>query len=150
MTAQDILKRLQQRYGPPQWLAFPEMKVSTGYSRGLQRIDFFAMHSHPSKGFERRAFEIKVSRADFNTELRKPQKRRPALMLVNRFYFIAPVGIVPVEKLPIDAGLVEIRDSGIMQIAVEAPWIDTEPPTWGFVAALIRRVQSDKRTSDVQ
>lgn len=139
-TAAGILARLKKRYGQPQWLGFDELVVSTSYTRGLQRIDYWTMNTYPSKGYHRIAFEIKISRGDFTRELRTPWKRRPALLLANEFYFVAPSGIVPPAKLPIDAGLIELKDNGGMRVTSPAPWIDTEPPSWGFVAALIRRV----------
>ena len=140
MTANDLLALLRRKYSPPLWWSFDELRISAGHSHGEQKIDFWVMHSHPSKDFMRLGFEIKVDRGDFNRELLKPEKRRPALMLCNRFYFVAPEGVVPIEKLPIDAGLIEPHLHGRgLRIVHEAPWIDTSPPPWGFVVALLRR-----------
>jgi len=152
IMASEILTRLRERYSPPTWLAFPEMRISTGYKRGEQRIDLWAMHTYPSEAYKRVAFEIKTSRADFSTELRKPAKRRPALLLANLYYFAAPKGVVPVDKLPIDSGLLELHygpTGGLFcRETVKAPWLDTEPPTWGFVAALIRRMEKMAREEE--
>ncbi len=146
ITAVDILKLLRERYPPPEWLTFDELRISTGYTRGEERIDFWAMDTYPAQAFKRIAFEIKVSRNDFSAELRKPAKRKPALLLSNQFYFVAPVGVIPVDRIPIDAGLMEakVMPAGhtALEIIVKAPWLDTEPATWGFVAALIRRTHS--------
>ncbi len=143
ITAEEILTRLQERYSSPEWLTFAEMRISTGYTRGEERIDFWVMNTYPALAYHRIAFEIKVSRSDFSAELRKPAKRKPALLLSNQFYFVAPAGVIPVERIPIDAGLMEVKHtpSGHMSLKVKskAPWLDTEPPTWGFVAALLRR-----------
>lgn len=155
LTAGDIVAMLYERRNgtpkrgrekTPEWLTFDELRVSSGYTRGEQRVDFWEMNTYPSNNYERNAYEIKISRSDFSAELRKPQKRRPALMLSNRFYFVAPAGIVPIEKLPIDAGLIEVVEKpyGLtLKKTVEAPWLDTEPPPWGFVASLIRRVDRE-------
>ena len=140
LNANDLLQLLRRRYSAPLWWSFDELRVSAGYSHGEQRLDFWAMHSYPSKSFQRLGFEIKVHRSDFTRELQKPEKRRPALLLCNRFYFVAPVGVVPIEKLPIDAGLIEpYRNGRSLTVVHEAPWIDTSPPPWGFVVALLRR-----------
>ncbi len=148
MNAADILARLQSKYCPPEWQSFAEMCVATGYTRGEQRLDFWTLSTYPGRNHTRLGFEIKVSRSDFAAELRKPAKRRPALLLVNRFYFIAPVGVVPIEKLPIDAGLIEVLESGIMKTRCEAPWLDTEPPTWGFLASFLRRIKTAEAEKD--
>ena len=146
ITADDILTLLRERHPHPEWLTFDELRISTGYTRGEERIDFWAMDTYPSQGYKRIAYEIKVSRGDFSAELRKPAKRKPALLLCNQFYFVAPSGVIPVDKVPIDAGLIEakVTPAGHISLKVtsKAPWLDTEPPTWGFVAALIRRTRS--------
>ena len=52
--------------------------------------------------------EIKVSRADFLAEIkRKPLKRRAGLRLSNESYFVAPKGIIEIDELPPEAGLLE-------------------------------------------
>jgi hypothetical protein len=143
MTAAEILHRLRARYSEPEWLCWAELRIATGSKRGERRIDFFALNTYPSKSHERIACEIKTSRADLRRELRTPEKRKPALLLANRYYIVAPVGVIPVESLPIDAGLIECHESGLTKIKSEAPWLDTEPPTWGFVAALIRHTRHE-------
>lgn len=146
ITASDILTLLRERHPQPEWLGFDELRVSSGYTRGQQRMDFWTMDTYPSAAFHRIAYEIKVSRSDFSAELRKPAKRKPALLLANQFFFVAPKGIVPAEKLPIDSGLIEAcrMKAGhlVLKKVVEAPWLDTEPATWGFVASLIRRCKT--------
>ena len=155
ITASDILAILQERRIPArdrrnavEWIGFPEMRVSTGYDRGEQRIDYWEMNMYPGESYKRLGYEIKVSRSDFASELKRPQKRRPALMLCNRFYFIAPAGIVPLDKLPIDSGLIEVKRQPAGHLSIrtvcEAPWLDTEPPPWGFVASLVRRAMKEQ------
>lgn len=45
----------------------------------MSRVDAFAMHHHPSKNNRRRAYEVKISRADFLRDIRQPLKHRAAL-----------------------------------------------------------------------
>jgi hypothetical protein len=146
ITAKDIVKLLRERHKQPEWITVDELRVSTGYTRGEERIDFWAMDTFPSQAFKRIAYEIKLSKSDFQSEIRKPAKRKPALLLSNQFYFVAPAGIIPVDRIPIDAGLMEVTVSSeghtYLKVVSKAPWLDTEPASWGFVAALMRRAHS--------
>lgn len=91
----------------------------------------------------------------FFPELRR--KRRHALRLSNEFYFAAPRGPIKPEELPADAGLIEVTpvemhlplagmrrdDNATSRTTVAAPWRDTIPPTWRFLAAVARRAQRE-------
>ena len=94
------------------------------------------------------AVEIKISRDDFRRDLRSPLKQRRARMLGNQFYFAAPNGLLMADDLPIWAGLIEVLVSevvgrNIANIVVPAPYFDSSPPTWSFVASLVRRLKKD-------
>ena len=127
-----------------QYAVFEELRVGTGYGRGVeQRIDLWAMGLWASDGYARHAFEVKVTRSDFLAEMKDPLKRRPALLYSNLFYFAAPAGLIKPEELPPEAGLMEVGDWGrgfSAVIIVDAPWFDPPPPSWRFFAAIARRV----------
>ncbi len=143
LTASDIIVALHKHYSYGDWLAFAELRVGTGFGKDAeQRLDFWAIESIPSKRFRRVAYEVKVSRSDFLNELKKPLKRRRALLLSNEFYFITPPGLVRDGELPVEAGLAEVDEHGI-HIKHGAPWRDTSPPTWQFLAAIVRRAKRD-------
>lgn len=148
-TAADIVSTLDDHYRSGDWLTFAELRVGTGYGKDAEtRLDYWAMDAIPSKRFRRVVFEIKVSRADFLAELRQPLKRRRALLLSNEFYFITPPGLVKAAELPPECGLAEVVDHGTFRSIYfrhAAPWRDTSPPTWQFLAAVVRRA---KRKAD--
>ena len=128
---------------------FDELRTGTGYGKdNEQRIDAWAIDLYPSNRLERLAFEIKVSRGDFKQEMRKPKKRRYALIYSNRFYFVAPAGMIAQNELPIEAGLIEYSEGKCNKV-LEAPFRDSFPPTWNMVASLARRItklESEKNT----
>lgn len=124
-------RALRNRHNPAglppsnwQWCYLPELRL------GPRRVDAWAIKKQfPS--FERRAYEVKVSRSDFFSEVHNPEKRQPALEISNRFYFVAPCGLILPNELPSDCGLIEvvISKSGIhdrTKVKVEAPWRDIE------------------------
>lgn len=148
LTSADIVAALDQHYQQVSgWLTFAELRVGTGYGKDAEtRLDYWAMEPTPSKRFRRVAYEIKVSRADFLKEIRQPLKRRRALLLSNEFYFITPPGLVKPGELPLEAGLAEVRDHGTFRSIYfphAAPWRDTSPPTWQFLAAVVRRAKRE-------
>lgn len=145
----QIVHCLYRRFSPEgDWIAFDELRVGTGYGKDAeQRLDFWAMRALPSARFLRVACEIKISRSDFLAEIRKPEKRRRALLLSNEFYFVAPHGLIKVEELPPEAGLIETHLPGELPGSIHnlvaAPWRDTPGPSWQFLAALVRRAAKE-------
>jgi len=146
--AEKILEALKTMYQG--YVLFPEFRVEAGHGYfSEKRVDLLAMHPHPSKRNERIAFEIKISRTDFNRELRKPLKRWAGMLFTNRFYFAAPKGLISKSDLPTECGLIEV-DGGVGKVIVEAPWRESMQPTWPFVAALARRVFRVEEKSRVE
>ena len=148
-TAASIVEALRRyhdgaRYGAP-WAFFAELRIGTGYGREAeQRIDAWAIALWPSADFNRVAYEVKISRSDFLVEIKKPQKRRRAMMFSNQFYFATPIGLLKESEIPPECGLVEVQPDGRVSTRIPAPHRDTLPPTWMFMAAIIRRVKDGR------
>jgi hypothetical protein len=111
-------------------------------------IDAYALHPYPSKQNCRVAYEVKVSRSDFLKDIKQPHKHRAALVHSNEFYFVAPEGLLKAEEMPLFAGLREVftDNHGSPYLAsptLQAPWRDTNPPSWRFVASLCRNIERD-------
>lgn len=130
MTADEIVRALRRDHPDlhGEWACFVE----------FQRIDFFAMACWPSRRYERVGYEIKVSRSDFRAEMRKPGKRRGALMLCNRFYFATPANLVHAVEVPEDCGLIWVHESGKREIVRRAPRTDARPFTDSEVVYIAR------------
>lgn len=135
-TSKDIVSLLRQKYQRG-WLFITELRRSPGWVVD-RTIDVFVMHQWPSEGFKRIAYEVKVSKSDFQREIKQPQKRKSFREMCNEFYFIAPVGIIEAEKVPTDCGLIEVTPEGKFIKTVDSPWLESNPD-WNIVAALVRR-----------
>jgi hypothetical protein len=145
MQAAEIIKALEAIHDPSQWGFFDELRIGTGYTKDSeQRLDAWAIHYYPSKRNVVRAFEVKISRSDFLSEMKKPLKRRPGLRLSNEFYFVAPQGLLKIEEIPPECGLMEVKEDGSIITKISAPYRDTFPPTWLFMAAIARRVDKGR------
>ncbi len=150
MTSEDIKKILKHKYCSPEFAFFAELRLGTGYKQdSLGRIDGYAIQLW--EDLERISFEIKVSKPDFLSEIKKPSKRRQALAFSNRFYFVTPKGLLKPEEIPSDSGLIEVQPNLHMlnekvemayelKIIVKAPIRESIRPTWRFLAAIARRI----------
>ena len=145
MKSTEIIERLREKYPPPQWAFFAELRVGTGYKNYRnternpeQRLDAWVMNCWPSSGFRSISFEIKVSRSDFLNEIANPHKRAQAVMLSNEFYFVVPHGLVEVEEIPEDCGLVVVYD-GVTRVKKESAVNDEPLLDWHFLASIARR-----------
>jgi hypothetical protein len=67
------------------------------------------------------AYEIKVSYLDFRSEIKNPDKRKPAMKVCNQFYFAVPALLIDAEEVPDDCGLIWVENCGRIRIAKEAP-----------------------------
>jgi hypothetical protein len=145
-----------------EWLFLRELRVGTGRQNGgAQRLDAFALNTLPHTAMKRVCYEVKTSRADFLSELKRPLKRRIGMRYSNEFYFVTPAALVAITEIPPECGLVEAgyatfeewksligRSAGFFNydpetraycmITVPAPWRDTPGPTWQLVAAMLR------------
>jgi hypothetical protein len=151
--------------GKSEWLFLRELRIGTGHRHHeMQRLDAFALNCLPHLGMKRVCYELKMSRADYLGEVRRPLKRRIGMRFSNEFYFVTPAGMLSPDEIPTDCGLVEIGQANTEEskrlvrrhddffslhpetgafctVTVPAPWRDTPGPTWQFVAAMLRNQQ---------
>src|SRR6516162_2719124 len=74
-----------------EWLFLRELRVGTGRQNGgAQRLDAFALNTLPHMAMKRVCYEVKTSRADFLSELKRPLKRRIGMRYSNRVLFRYP------------------------------------------------------------
>lgn len=146
VPASNILRSLRTRHSERsvngghtthKWAFLEELHVGAGFNQ--QRIDAWAMGLWPSTRHRLIAYEVKVTRSDFMAEMAKPWKRLAALERSNEFYFAAPAGLIKVEELPTDSGLIEIGPRGGTKIVVPAPWREVDSLPLSFVACVARR-----------
>lgn len=149
MNSAAIHKALRELYPPGAHAYIQEFRAGTGYSDSSNRyLDAWIISCFPSSGLVRTAIEIKISRSDFTRELKQPMKRDSALRLCNEFYFAAPKNLIGESELPDEAGLIEVDPlTGKATVKHDAPYRETSPATWAFVASLARRMADYRPTS---
>lgn len=104
MKADDVLHALADKHKADVFV--PSCKTGPSV-RGLSILDAWVMlksWTHPvSIGYE-----IKVDRSDFVND----KKWRSYLEFCNEFYFVCPHGLIRVEELPADVGLLWLASTG--------------------------------------
>jgi hypothetical protein len=91
-----------------EWLFLRELRVGTGHQNGgAQRLDAFALNTLPHVAMKRVCYEVKTSRADFLSELKRPLKRRIGMCYSNEFYFVTSAALVAIAEIPPECELVE-------------------------------------------
>lgn len=141
----DLLARhYGQKTGREQfaWAFLPHVANGTG-GRKSRTVDGIAMGLWPSRGMEIHGFEVKVARGDWRRELEDPGKAEDVFAFFDRFWIVAPKGIVRREEMPPTWGLM-VPHGGRLVAEVDAPKLSPKEVTRAFVAAVLRRVSETK------
>lgn len=87
-----------------------EFRVRSAEAVQLVRPDVFSINAtlNPER-IEAAVHEVKVSRSDFLADVAKPAKRAGYAAISERFYYVAPEGLLQPEEMPEDAGLLVAR-----------------------------------------
>lgn len=120
-TEGEVLDALRRRHAGDEWVFLMHLKTATGWQTGRGReLDGWAMNMWPSRGLKTHGFEVKVSRSDWLSELKDPDKADEGFQFCD-FWWVA-VGdpaIVQKGELPAGWGLL-VPHRGGMKIKVQA------------------------------
>jgi hypothetical protein len=138
VTAVDIRRAIREHYGDSA-AVFDEVQNGAGTRREHRSADCVAMGLWPSRGLHLSGIEIKVSRSDWQNELRRPSKAE-AIAKYCDFWWLAfgDAAIVRDGELPENWGLM-VMGRGHIKVVKRAPKLEPEPLDRGFIAALLRR-----------
>lgn len=138
-TSGSVREALRARFAAPAWAFFEEVGNATGF--GCNRhADGVAMSLWPSRGLELHGIEIKVTRADWLSELKNPKKADDIAKYCDRWWLtVGSADIVRAGELPPTWGLL-VLEAGKLACKTEAPKLPAEPLGLSFVAALLRKI----------
>lgn len=151
MKSADVRSALRAKFGGSEWAIFFEVGDGTGMNQ-RRWADAVAMNLWPSRGMEIHGFEIKVSRSDWLSELKNPEKSEPVQRYCDRWWVVCPAGIIKPGELPPTWGHYEVSESGQIKQVTAAPKLEPVPVTRTFMAAMFRRasgVDADEVASAV-
>lgn len=105
------------------WEGASFLNPSMGLDREWSEVrpDVFACRkSLRASGAHPEIYEVKVSRADFFSDLAKPAKRAGYIDLAEAFYYACPEGLIQREEVPPGVGLVHESASGVFRVVKKA------------------------------
>ncbi len=137
----QVIHALKKRFSEPDWLFIHPFHIKEYGNR--RYADGFALRIRAGDGrnkyLDRWAFEVKVSKADFKSELENPNKRSPAMDFCHYFSFVAPVGLILPSEVPERCGLLEVLKNGKVRMKVRAHRMSSpEKVGWDFIAQIAR------------
>jgi hypothetical protein len=142
-TEAMLVAALRSRYPENEWALITQVRDGAGWDR--RTFDAVAIGLWGSRGHPVHGFECKVSRSDWKRELAQPAKAEPLAAFCDRWWIVAPRGVVPPATLPETWGLLEARGpEGPIVTVVEAAKREAKPPTAGFVAQLAKRLLAER------
>lgn len=139
-TAADIRAALIKHYAPPSHRVFFEVSNDTG-TRAARWIDAVAVGIWPSTGHEIIGIEIKVSRSDWQREMKDPAKAQSLMRFCTRWFLACPDGLIKPDELPATWGMLVLKD-GAIRTKVPAKLLEPEPLSAGFMMAVLRQTNA--------
>jgi hypothetical protein len=101
-TAAEVKEKLRARHPATQTMGSRTIPGAWTCMEEWFGIDLLALCATTAGRvpYAKVGYEVKVSRADYRSELRKPEKRAEAQAMCHEFYFAVPRGILRDDELP--------------------------------------------------
>lgn len=117
----------------------------TRYGRSaspLRTADFISIDGWESKKHVIHGHEVKVSRSDWFTELRDPDKAEAFRPFCDYWWLVtSDLKVAKKDELPAGWGLMVLGESGVLRVAKPAKKIDRRPLPWPMTVGLARAIQ---------
>jgi hypothetical protein len=136
VNAEMIRRALENEYRAPEWYLGFEVGNSTG-ADCKRHADAVAINAYPSRGFETRGFEIKISKRDLAAELKNGMKSDEIAKFCNYWFLVTPKGLSDEFSLPPTWGVIEYRNGKLFQ-KTNAEKLEKAAATTGFLCAMLR------------
>ncbi|WP_066041949.1 hypothetical protein [Herbiconiux solani] len=157
VTERDMLDALTRRYtsdggNGDRWIRAEHVRNGTGFmgydqlsgrcAGPLRTADFIAIDGWESKRHVVHGHEVKVSRSDWLTELRDPEKAEAFRPYCDYWWLVASdARVAKLDELPTGWGLMVRSESGVLRVTKQARKIDRLPLPWPMTVGLARAIQ---------
>ncbi len=139
MTEAQFLEAVRQKYSKDSHVVIPQVRNGTGFSAATRTADAIAVCLWPSLGIHAHGYEFKDSRSDWLKEVKDTKKANEIGRFCARWTLVvSDDSIVKDGELPDAWGLSVVKESKGLVDVKKAPLRETEPPTWKFVAAVLK------------
>lgn len=148
-TERAVLDLIRERYttdtgNGPRYVVAEHVRNQCGFggdywgSGPLRTADALAIDLWPSSGNLIHGFEVKVSRSDWLTELKDPEKAEAFKAYCDHWWLVVPDAAIVRDDLPDGWGLLAVGSHGKLRARRKAPLLDKKPMPTGMVAAWLR------------
>lgn len=148
----SIHSLLTTKYPENEYALLYEVRDDSGF-KANRSADAIAVNLWPSRGHSITGFEIKVSRSDWLSELKKPQKAEAIMKYCNFWNLVVEdESVIKEDEIPKAWGLL-IRKGNRLFTKKKAPELTPEQPSLGFIASMLKRATQGKGmipTTDIQ
>lgn len=139
-TSRDICRALSRHYIGAEglgeeWVLLEEARRGAGFTGNSNRCDLLAIGTWESRGLQLVGHEVKVSRQDWQKELKQPEKAEWIWKHCHQWFLVIPAGskIVLPDELPASWGLMEVNASCV-KVVTKAPINrDPVPVPWPMI-----------------
>lgn len=152
-TEDQMLAHLWRHFAAQSWAPIPQVTVAMrdlGVTLGAReddtdrRIDMLIARKarNPEKygPLETMAIEVKVTRADFQSDVRNPAKQAPWRSAASRHAYAVPAGLVAAAECPPGSGLLWVTPPTFKGGVADVQWVVRPPSIPGHKPALPFRV----------
>lgn len=136
----EIIAALSVRFAPPEYILFEQFALF----EGGRRLDALIVSPWAARGYSITGFEFKVSRADWLRELKSPWKAEEGSAFCDRWFVVAPQGIIGKDEAPEGWGVIELRGRRLFTTR-QAVQRDPVPIDRAFMARCIDKLAKASR-----
>lgn len=161
LTEDEVLKRLWEHFASQSWATLPQVTVAPGdldpsavnivpltpaddQGSKDRRIDMLCLRRSRDAArtgpLESLAIEVKVTRADFLSDVRNPDKQAAWREAATRHAYAVPAGLVQAQEVPEGSGLLWIHEPASKWSPGEVTWVRRAPYRPGHRPHLPARV----------
>jgi len=140
MTSNELIVSLRERYPSQEYALFTELRNATG-GGACRSADAVAMSLWLSRGLVLHGFEIKVSRSDWVSEMKKPEKAHEIAQYCDYWWLvIADAGMVHTGELPETWGMM-VPEKKTLRCMKQAHKMEAKAVDRKLVASMLRNAQ---------
>ena len=141
LTEENIYDLIHNKYKNLGYIVVPQVRNRPGTSN-IRTADAIAISQSGLRSVDFIGFEIKTSITDFRNELRDVSKSDEIACFCNKWFIVAPKGIIPINEVPANWGVFEATKSQIRMVK-EANELNPLLPSREFVAMIVRKLENE-------
>lgn len=147
MKTEELLLKLSKKFPSPQYAFLSQVRNQTGYGQAagaIRTADALSLGLWKSRGYHLHGFELKISRSDWQHELKDPSKAEAIAKYCDMFSLvISDMSIIDISEVPKTWGIM-CAQNGTVKTVREAPLLEAKPMDRAFLCGFMRNVSEQQ------